>query len=582
MPNPEILKCFFRGLSPRGRKERIWGQLELWKICLALVFCAAVAVTSSATTFTTLVNFHGTTGDRPYFVDLVQGTDGNLYGTTSGGGTEGEGTVFKITPTGTLTTLYNFCSQSGCSDGYFPYAGLVLASNGNFYGTTGEGGANETGGTVFEITPAGTLTTLYSFCSQTSCTDGELPEGSLVQATNGDFYGTTVSGGTYNEGTVFRITAAGALTTLYSFCSQPGCADGYFPYAGLVLASNGNFYGTTGGGGANGVGTVFEITPAGTLTTVHSFCSATDCSDGDTPHAALIQAANGNFYGTTGYGGASNEGTVYEITPAGKLTTLYSFCSLASCTDGATPQAGLVQATNGEFYGITEGGGANDDGTIFEITPAGKLTTLYSFCSQASCADGELPFGGLALATNGVFYGTTYEGGANGDGTVFSLAVGLGPFVQTVQNAGKVGSAVIILGSNLTGATSVSFSGTVARFSVVSATEITTAVPAGATTGTVSVATPGGTLDSNVKFRVTPQIKSFTPPNGPVGTVVTITGVSLTQATAVTFGGVKATSFTVNSDTQVTVTVPAAAKTGKIGITTPGGTATSATSFTVD
>jgi uncharacterized repeat protein (TIGR03803 family) len=580
MPNPEILRCPFRRLSLRGRKVWTWGQLELWKTCILLLFCLAVAVASSATTFTTLASFHGTNGDRPYFVALVQGTDGNLYGTTSGGGVNGEGTVFSITPAGTLTTLYSFCSQTNCSDGYFPYAGLVQASNGSFYGTTGLGGANDEG-TVFEITPAGALTTLYSFCSQTNCTDGELPEAGLVQAANGDFYGTTVSGGTFNEGTVFRITPSGTLTTLYSFCSQPGCTDGYFPYAGLVQASNGNFYGTTGNGGANGFGTLFEITPTGTLTTLHSFCSETDCSDGETPHAALIQAANGNFYGTTQYGGASSGGTVFEITAAGKLTTLYSFCSETNCTDGETPEAGLVQASNGKFYGTTEDGGASSGGTLYEITPAGSLTTLYSFCFQTDCTDGDLPFGGLAQATNGTFYGTTYAGGANSEGAVFSLTVGLGPFVQMLQVAGKVGASVIILGTDLTGATGVSFSGTAAKFTVVSATEITTTVPAGATTGTVSVTTPGGTLDSNVKFRVLPQIKSFQPPSGPVGTVVTITGVSLTQTTAVTFGGVKASSFTVNSDTQVTVTVPAGAKTGKIGITTPGGMATSATSFTV-
>jgi uncharacterized repeat protein (TIGR03803 family) len=209
------------------------------------------------------------------------------------------------------------------------------------------------------------------------------------------------------------------------------------------------------------------------------------------------------------------------------------------------------------------------------------LTTLYSFCSQTNCTDGEFPFGGLLQATNGDFYGTTAGGGANGDGTVSSLSVGLVPFVETLPTSGKVGTAVKILGSKLTGTTSVSFNGTAATFTVVSATEISTSVPARATTGAVSVTTPSGTLNSNVTFRVIPQITSFTPTNGAVGMVVTITGVSLTQTTAVTFGGVKATSFTVVSDTQVTATVPTGAKTGKIGITTPGGTAASATTFTV-
>jgi hypothetical protein len=188
--------------------------------------------------------------------------------------------------------------------------------------------------------------------------------------------------------------------------------------------------------------------------------------------------------------------------------------------------------------------------------------------------------------TNGTFYGTTINGGSSGNcyqgcGTVFSLSLGLGPFVETRPTVGKVGTAVIILGTDLTGATGVSFNGTAATFKVVSSTEITTTVPTGATTATVTVTTPNGTLKSNVAFRVIPQIKSFTPGSGPVGTQVQITGVSLTQTIQVTFGGVAAINFTVDSDTQVTATVPTGARTGKIKITTPGGTATSGASFTV-
>jgi uncharacterized repeat protein (TIGR03803 family) len=591
------------------KKEGILGRFGLAKTaCIVFLFCAATAMPSPAQTFTSLVSFDYSDG-KYLTAGLVQGTNGNFYGTTNYGGYAGQddGTVFEITPAGELTTLYNFCSQTNCTDGAAPFAGLVLATNGNFYGTTYAGGANY-GGTVFEITPAGELTTLYSFCSETNCTDGKWPFAGLVQASNGNFYGTTYSGGanTY-YGTVFEITPAGKLTTLYSFCSTTNsegvCTDGAQPYAGLVQATNGNLYGTTSGYCCfehlySNYGTVFEITPAGKLTTLHSFCSTTNsegyCTDGKQPDAALVQATNGNFYGTTSSGGASNEGTVFEITAADKLTTLYSFCSQSGCTDGAEPY-GLMQANNGDFYGTTVEGGTNGNGgygygTVFEITPAGKLTTLYTFCSQSGCTDGAEPYG-LMQASNGDFYGTTDLGGSStnpsctgvypGCGTVFSLSVGLGSFVETLPNSGKVGAAIIILGNNLTGATSVTFNGTAATFTVVSSTEITTTVPTGATSGTVEVTTPGGTLKSNVVFRVTPQIKSFTPTSGPAGTVVTVTGVSLTQTTKVTFGGVKATTFTVDSDTQVTATVPAGAKTGKIGITTKGGTAASATSFTV-
>src|ERR1039458_4281523 len=227
-------------------------------------------------------------------------------------------------PAQTLTTLYSFCSQSGCPDGAGPYAGLVQATNGGLYGTTDNGGTNSAG-TIFKITPGGTLTTLYSFCPQTNCTDGAGPQAGLVQAANGDLYGTTIGGGANDDGTIFKITPGGTLTTLYSFCSQTNCADGANPWAGLVQAANGDLYGTTQSGGANVYyGTVFKITPGGTLTTLYSFCSQTNCADGANPWAGLVQAANGDLYGTTQSGGANvYYGTVFKITPGGTLTTLY-------------------------------------------------------------------------------------------------------------------------------------------------------------------------------------------------------------------------------------------------------------------
>src|ERR1017187_6330827 len=402
----------------------------------------------------------------------------------------------------TLTTIHRFCSQSGCPDGLQPVAGLVQATNGDLYGTTGGGGTNS-GGTVFKITPGGTLTTLYSFCPQTNCTDGFGPNAGLVQAANGDLYGTTNGGGTNNSGTVFKITPGGTLTTLYSFCSQSGCTDGAFPEAGLVQAANGDLYGTAEYGGAKAnanSGTVFKITPSGTLTTLYSFCSEGAypyCTDGRNPYAGLVQAANGDFYGTTVYGG-----TVFKITPSGTLTTLYSFCSQTNCADGENPEAGLVQAANGDFYGTTLVGGTNRGGTVFRITPGGTLTTLYSFCSQSGCTDGAFPEAGLVQDTNGDFYGTTSSDGSNNSGTVFRLSVGLGPFVKPRPPYGKVGAAVKILGTNLTGATSVGFNGTAAVFEVVSSSEITTTVPAGSSSGKVQVVTPSGTLSSNAAFRV--------------------------------------------------------------------------------
>ena len=304
---------------------------------------------------------------------------------------------------------------------------------------------------------------------------------------------------------------AQTFTTLRRFDKT----DGAIPDAALVQATNGDLYGTTYGGGANGGGTVFKITPSGGLTTLYSFlCSQTNCTDGLDPTAGLIQGTDGNFYGTTPIGGANKGGTVFKITPRGTLTTLYGFCSTpyGLCTDGEYPGAGLVQATNGDLYGTTFEGGANNGGTVFKITPGGTLTTLYSFCSQSGCTDGESPVAGLVQATDGDFYGTTAGGGAGhcsegsdpGCGTVFSLSVGLGPFVKTTPAFGKVGAVVKILGTNLTGATSVSFNGTAAGFTVVSPSLIATTVPVGATNGTIQVTTPGGTLASNLAFRVLP------------------------------------------------------------------------------
>jgi uncharacterized repeat protein (TIGR03803 family) len=498
---------------------RLAGASAVLIFAIILVPAVIAPQSAQAQTFTVLHSFDGTDGYAPES-SLVQGTDGNLYGTTGVGGanddcsfynaTTGCGTVFKITPGGTLTTLYSFCAQSGCTDGENPYGGLVLANNGDFYGTTGGGGAHGAG-TVFKITSSGELTTVYNFCLQSGCSDGQDPTGTLVQATNGNFYGVTFFGGAHGQGAIFKLTPSGTLTTLYSFCAVSGCPDGQAPM-GLIQASNGDFYGTTSDGGANNDGTVFRITSSGTLTTLHSF----DYTDGKNPNTGMMQASNGDFYGTTFYGGAYNSpygyGTVFKMTASGTLTSLVSF----DFANGIWPTAGLVQATDGNLYGETqEGGDIGVFGTIFKITPStGALTTLYTFCELSDCADGYGPLAAPLQDTDGTFYGTTWLGGASstcsgcepggGYGTVFSLSTGLGPFVKTQTSSGKVGAAVKILGTNLTGSTAVMFNGTAAVFKVASSSLINATVPAGATTGFVTVVTRSGTLKSNKKFSVTP------------------------------------------------------------------------------
>jgi uncharacterized repeat protein (TIGR03803 family) len=487
-------------------------RLSAWKKASAVILlCAATAIAAHGQIFNTLVSFNGSDGGNPAFVSLVQGNDGGLYGTTYQGGTSASGTVFKISPGGILTTLYSFCSQPRCTDGDNPEVGLALATDGNFFGTTNVGGTNMDCngfgcGTVFEIGPEGTLTTVYSFCGQPQCADGSNPIAGLVQDTNGKLYGTTLNGGAQNAGTVFRFSLDGIFTTLFTFDRN----NGEGPIGTLIEGTNGNLYGTT-GASEGGDGTAFKVTPGGELTTLTNF----DGTNGASPRG-LIQGDDGNLYGTTTNGGTNENGfcnvgngcgTVFKMTPNGTVKTLYNFCSESGCEDGAEPLSELIQATDGNFYGTTVFGGNFTNcpsagcGTVFRITREGTLTTLHTFDQS----DGALPYGGLFQATNGMLYGTTYTGGAYGSpGTVFSLDVGLGPFVTFIRAAGKVGQTGGILGQGFTGTTSVALNGIQASFTVVSDTYIRATVPVGATTGYVTVTTPSSTLTSNVPFHVIP------------------------------------------------------------------------------
>ena len=316
---------------------------------------------------------------------------------------------------------------------------------------------------------------------------------------------------------------------------------------------------------------MFKITPAGVLTVLYSF----DSTHGSHPNGPLVQGSDGNFYGTTSSGGSLDGGVVFKLTPSKVLTVLHNFDAKPGSVDGSVVDAGVIQATDGNFYGVTDAGGTNGFGTVYKVTSTGVYSVLYNLVK----ATGSVPETTLRQHTSGKFYGETNSGGANSLGALFSFDVRLKPFVSELPTSGKVAKSIGILGSGFTGTTAVNFNGTNATYSVVSDTYISATVPSGAGTGFVSVVTPGGTLKSNLKFRVTPAVTSFSPTSGPVGTQVTITGISLTQASKVTFGGAKLAVFTVNSDTQITATVPAGAITGKIQVTTAGGTATSSGDF---
>ncbi len=267
-------------------------NLSLTRTALVVAFCVGMVVASPAQTVTILASFSGTNGSAPLDAPMVQGIDGSYYGTASQGGEYGYGSVYKMTPAGVLTALHSF----DVADGSAPWSGLVQSASGTFYGTTSTGGVYGLG-TVFEITPSGKLTTLLSF----NGSNGEYPYSGLVQA-NGNFYGVTFYGGTYGQGTVYKITPSGTLTTLHSFGFD--LTDGANPWAALAQATNGNLYGTTSLGGSYNYGTFFEITLSGTLTTLYSFCPQIgDCADGEWPTSTPVQGADGNFYGTAPSGG---------------------------------------------------------------------------------------------------------------------------------------------------------------------------------------------------------------------------------------------------------------------------------------
>jgi uncharacterized repeat protein (TIGR03803 family) len=423
------------------------GAVKLLGIFSVVVLLGLVGE-AGAQTLTTLYSFTGLSDGYPEST-LVQGTDGSFYGTTAGGSGVGDiqlyGSVFRITPAGSLSNLWVF---SGSSDGAFTSAALVQGSDGNFYGTTQDGGTSGWGN-VFRVTPGGSLSNLYSFGPPPN---PALPYAGLVQGTDGNLYGTTGYGGNtnggafYGRGTVFRMSPSGSLTNLYLF-SGP---DGWAPYAGLVQGSDGNFYGTTYAGGAsahcpNGCGTVYRISPSGSLTNLWSFTGGTD---GANPYAGVVEGADGNFYGTTIGGGTHGTGTVYRISPSGGLTNLWSF---TGGSDGANPW-GLVQGSDGSFYGTTPLIGVGHSGTVYRISPNGSFTNLWSFTNGS---DGANPQAGLVQGSDGSFYGTTSQllSGPNKFGTVFKLTVPLNPPANQVSSFQPAGANVVFTIPSVAGET---------------------------------------------------------------------------------------------------------------------------------
>jgi len=459
--------------------------LGLALACAALTF--SLAVRAHAQTLTYFAQFNGTNGTLPYG-SLVQATDGNFYGAVEADTYPYSDNIFRVTPSGEITSIYNFCSQSHCGDLQYTTP-PILGSDGNLYGVSSGGSDYTWSGALYRLTLDGQLTILYTFCPKANCVELEIPNG-IIQGSDGNFYGTTYEGGANNSGTIFQVSSTGKFKVLHSFCG--GCADGDAPLALPIQGSDGNFYGTALSYPDSGV--VYKLTPSGTYKAIHTFCIP--CFGGGNPvFSGLVQDGKGNLFGTTIYAASSyNSGTVFEITPTNEYKVLHSF----AFRGGVAPDTGLTLANDGDLYGVAVNDDFDSGGSysiIYEVTPTGEFIKLSTSYNQ--------PNSPLLQGTDGNFYGTAPFVTEGSHGTVFKLSNGLSPFVETVPVAGKVGQSVIILGNSLTGSTGVTFNGVAAEFTVESDTYIKAAVPAGATTGRVSVVTQTGTLNSNPQFVVT-------------------------------------------------------------------------------
>jgi uncharacterized repeat protein (TIGR03803 family) len=453
-------------------------HLSLLKSTLGLLLLASavltfVATTGFAQTVSTVVNFNGTNGASPFFVTLTQGRDGNLYGTTYSGGANNLGAVVRINlSTGNSVVMHSFDGTNGS----YPGAGLTLATDGNYYGTSVYGGSASVG-VLYKITTGGVYTVLHQFAGGS---DGSYPYGPPIEAIDGNLYGTT-SGVPGSDGsTVYKFTRSGAYSVVYTFAQATTGNSVY----GLTQGSDGLLYATTNVGGADNCGTIVKLTTAGVLRATHAF---TCKNGGDEPVGIPTQASDGNYYGTTLVGGTSNDGILYKLTPAFGLSIPYNFGS-----GGAEPEGTLVQGTDGNLYGTTLSG-------LFSWSLSGTYSQLYTFTGAPYIS------GGLVQHTSGLFYGPAEISGTHDMGFIYSLNMGLGPFVAFVDSRGAVSSTAQILGQGFTGTTSVTFNGVPATsYTVVSDTYLTAVVPSGATTGPVVVNTPSGTLTSNKSFTVSP------------------------------------------------------------------------------
>ena len=373
------------------------------KVVAPWILALAVAGSAHADARLSVIASFDATANTPAAA-LTRTADGNFAGTTTQGGPANVGTVFTLTASGAMTVVYAF---TGGADGAYPYGALVQDADGSLIGTTSSGGAGNAG-TVFRISSTGSFTLLYTF---TAASDGAYPYAGLLRAADGNAYGTTSAAGDHGAGTVFKLAADGTFSVVYAFT---GGADGGSPYSGLVQGSDGGLYGTTYAGGASGNGTVFRLAADGTVATLYAF---TGGGDGAYPYGGVAIAADGSLLGTAAQGGDFGQGTVFKLAPDGTFTVLHGFVGDAS--DGGYPVAALAQAADGSYYGTTYSGGAQNAGTIFKVAFDGAYALLYTF---TGADDGAFPYAGLIPGADGNMYGTAAYGGGQGVGTAFQLS----------------------------------------------------------------------------------------------------------------------------------------------------------------
>ena len=495
----------------------------------------------------------------------------NIFGTTEYGGNAGAGTVFLLTLDGDFGVMHVFSAHDANfdnKDGSAPENGVILGGDGYVYGTTISGGTSAYG-TVFQIYIANSLfATLANFSRTTG-----YPNTPLILDGNGGFYGMTNYGGAKDAGSVFGVTIKGGYSLV---ASLDNTTTGYGS-AGLVRTGDGTLYGLTGQGAANNEGAVFRLTPGDTPDTLYSFQDVDGNVDGQNPSSPLIQGRDGNFYGTSA-GGANLTGTIFMVTPEGDESVLYSFSATdddGHNDDGDGPRGALLLGSDDNFYGTTYYGGANGTGTLFRFTPAGQFTTLYTFSATTYNSqleayvndDGANPQAALAEGKAGLLYGTTYDGGPGGTGTIFELA--LAPIVTSAQVAtGVVGKAFSYQITAADSPTSFGVQGLPAGFSVNAKTGLISATPnaAGKFTLTLNAYGAGGKGSATLLLTIegVPKITSATSATATVGQAFSYQITASGEPTSFGVQGLPA-GFTVNPQTGVISGTPKAA--GKVSLT---------------